>query len=59
LTGLAVGLDDLAAHHNASHHGLLAGHLQLLSSVAVKAVGVDRRDIAPEALRHLLLLGLG
>src|SRR5258708_37643471 len=32
---LAVGLDDLAAHHNASHRGLLADHLQLLSVVAV------------------------
>src|SRR6202023_356159 len=33
--------------------------LQLLSGVAVKAVGVGRRDITPEALRHLLPLGLG
>src|SRR5260370_406082 len=54
---IAVGLDDLAAHHNAGRRELLAGHLQLLSGVAVKAVGVDRRDIATEALRHLLPLG--
>ena len=56
---LTVGLDDLAAHHDAGRRGVLACHLQLLSGVAVKAIGVDRRDIAPEALRHLLPLGLG
>src|SRR5580704_1420073 len=56
---LTIRFDDLAAHHGAGGGGLLAGYLQFLSVVAVKAVGVDRRDIAPEALRHLLPLGLG
>src|SRR5947209_20253415 len=37
---------------------LLAGHLELLSRKAVETVGIDRRDIPPEALRHLLALGL-
>ena len=32
---------------------------KLLSGAAVKAVGVDRRDISPEALRHLLPLRIG
>src|ERR1700730_8050338 len=59
LDRLAIRFDDLAAHHDTGPIELLASYLQLLSGIAVKAVGVDRRDVTPEALRHLLPLGLG
>jgi len=58
LDRLAIGFDDLAAHHDAGRIGLFTGHLQLLSSVDVETVGVNRRDVTPETLRHLLALRL-
>ena len=33
---LSVGFDDLAAHHDARRRGLLTGHLELLSRIAVE-----------------------
>src|SRR5882672_4425257 len=59
LDRLAIGFDDLAAHHDARGIRLFARDLQFLSGIAVEAVGVDRRDVAPEALHHLLALRLG
>jgi hypothetical protein len=46
---LTIGLDDLAAYHDAGGGGLLAGHLQFLPRIAIKAIGIDRSNIAPEA----------
>ncbi len=45
---LAVGFDDLALRHDARWCGLLASHLELLAGIAVEAVGINRRDVAPE-----------
>src|SRR5262245_11313699 len=41
LDRLAIGLDDLALDYDARGRRLLAGDLQLLSVIAVKAVGID------------------
>src|SRR5207249_5149655 len=56
---LTVGFDDPAAHHDSGWSGLFAGHLQLLSVIAVEAIGIDRRDVSPKALAYLLALRLG
>src|SRR5438270_4533188 len=58
LDRLAIGLDDLALDHGSARIGLFAGDLQFLSGIAVETVGVDRRDVAAEALGELLALRL-
>src|SRR5438105_6172149 len=49
----SVGLDDLAAHHHARRRGLLAGHLELLSRIAVETVGIDRPWCRPISLMRI------
>src|SRR5205807_6889328 len=58
LDRLAIGLDDLAPDHDAGRVGLFAGDLQFLPGIAVETVGIDRRDVAAEALGELLALRL-
>ncbi len=54
LDRLPIGFDDLAAHHHPGWRGLLTSYLQPLSVIAVEAVGINRRDVASEALGNLL-----
>src|SRR6202011_4920552 len=49
-----IGFDDLAAHHHPGWRGLLTSYLQPLSVIAVEAIGINRRDVASEALDNLL-----
>src|SRR5215469_7928896 len=56
LDRLTVALDDAALHQEPERSGLLADHLELLSVIAVETVGIDRRDVTPVALGHLLPL---
>jgi hypothetical protein len=58
LDRLAVGFDDLAVYDDAGGRRLLFGNLQLLAGIAVETVGIDRRDIAPEAVGDVLPLSL-
>src|SRR6202040_406179 len=58
LDRLPIGFDDLAAHHHPGWRGLLASHLEPLAVIAVEAVGINRRDVASEALGDLLALRL-
>ena len=55
---LTVRFDDLALHHEASSSWLFSGDLQFLPSVAVKTIGIDCRDVTPEAFDDLLPLTL-
>ena len=54
LDRLTVALDDAALHHEPERSRLLAGHLKLLSAIAVETVGIDRRDVTAIALGHFL-----
>src|SRR5207237_10366387 len=58
LDRLAIGLDDLAPDHGAGRVGLFAGDLQFLPGIAVETVGIDRRDVPPEAVGELLAPGI-
>ena len=56
---LTVCFDDLALHHDATSSRLFSGDLQFLPRVAVKTIGIDCRDVTPEAFDDLLPLRLG
>src|ERR1700738_690971 len=56
---LTVRFDDLALHHDAGSSRLFSGDLQFLPGVAVKTIGIDRRDVTPEAFDDLLPVRLG
>ena len=49
--------DDPGLHDDFRAVGLLAGDLQLLARIAVEPVGISRRNVVSESLRHPLLLG--
>src|SRR5262249_44865458 len=56
---LTVRFDDLALHHETSSSWLFSGDLQFLPGVAVETIGIDCRDVTPEAFDDLLPLRLG
>ena len=56
---IAIGFDDLALHQDPEWGGLLTGHFQPISSIAVETVGTVRRNVLAEALAALLALHLG
>ena len=58
LDWLTARFNDLALHHDPGRGGLLAGHLEPLSVIAIEAVGIDCRDVASEAFAYLLALRL-
>ena len=53
---LAIRLDDLACDDGTAIRGPLAGYLEPLAGIAVKPLGVDRRNIALKRLLDLLPL---
>ena len=55
---LTVRFDDLALDHDTSRSWLFSRDLQLLPAVAVETIGIDGRDVTPEAVDDLLPLRL-
>src|SRR4029077_9986286 len=55
---LTIGFDDLALHHETSSNWLFSSDLYFLPGVAFETIGIDCRDITPEAFDDLLPLHL-